>query len=190
MDKQYYITDFLQAAGTGYAAAAKRKSSFTAQFSFEAAAVNSNFEGIMAQMAMEEKRAIFLQQAETLHSRQITQAAAAGITLDSQSFEVIQQETMSDFLREADKMRNQGELYALAGQAKGAQARAAGKLEIQKGKDAYWAEVIRGATGMTAMWGNNGRAFGNEGENKDWPEKHEAYEPGWRLWDFNLGDLS
>lgn len=190
MDKQYYITDFLQAAGTGYAAAAKRGGGYTAQVGYTASALNANFEGIMAQMAMEEKRAVFLMQAEKLYSRQTTQAAAAGITLDSQSFELIQRETMSDFQREADKMRNQGEIYGLAGRAKAAQAKAEGAIKLQESKDAYWTEIVNGATGMMNMWGNNGRLFGNEGADKDWPEKHQAKEPGWRAGDTTWGDIS
>lgn len=190
MDPQYYITDFLQAAGTGYAAQAKRRAGATAQLGYELSASNANFEGIMAQMAMEEKRAVFLMQAEKLYSKQTTQAAAAGITLDSQSFEAIQQETMQDFLREADRMRNQGEIYAMQGRAKAAQVSAQGKITVQQGKDAYWAEVIRGATAMTNMWGRNGRLFGNEGEDKDWPEKYQAYERGWRVGDTTWGDIS
>lgn len=152
-DFQYNIADMLQGFGTGFAAGSRLGGGQISYIGRQMSAAQASFEGDMAALAMQERAWRFLQQGERMHSTQVVSAAAAGVALDSQTFLDIQTETRQNFMEEAQRMFNQAEITRNIGRANAATYQFQAQAERGANMLGFWAETIKGATGLMRMWG-------------------------------------
>ena len=152
-DYQYNIADMLQGFGTGFAASARLGGGQMSYIGGQMSASQAMFESDMAALAMQERAWKFLQQGVRMRSTQVVSAAAAGVALDSQTFQDIQVETQQNFMEEAQRMFNQAEITKDIGRINAASHMYQAKMSRSQDKMGYWAEIMQGATGLMKMWG-------------------------------------
>lgn len=152
-DYQYNIADALQGFGTGFAASARLGGGQMSYIGGQMSASQAMFEGDMSALAMQERGWRFLQQGVRMHSTQVVSAAAAGVALDSQTFQDIQYETQQNFMEEAQRMFNQAEINLGIGRMNAAGQMFQAQASKNESKLGFWSETMKGAAGLMQMWG-------------------------------------
>lgn len=156
-DSAFEWVDILQGFGTGLAAGAKMQGGKMAYQAAQISAANAQFQGDMANLAMQEKAYLFLQEGVRMKSSQVTSAAAAGVALDSQTLQLIQLETQQNFYADAQRMFKQGEIYSMTGQINALSAQLEGQAARTSGNMGAMSEIVKGVTGIMSMWGKSGK---------------------------------
>lgn len=156
-DSAFNWVDALQGFGTGLAAGSKAQGGKIAYQAAQMSAAHAQFEGDMANLAMQEKAYLFLQEGVRMKSSQVTSAAAAGVALDSQTLQLIQLETQQNFYADAQRMFRQGEIYSMTGKINALSAQLEGQTAQTSSNVGMFSELIKGATSLMSMWGQSGQ---------------------------------